>query len=135
MGQTKNKICLIFFRSCLSRKQQAIDFLLPFLVFSRVLHTSGHTPVAPVAFYFAAAELNKTATKTRVAILLHCAGAEAQDIYSNFVFANNDHDRDTNWEYVLKKFRDYCDPRKKKYLKDINSGNVINARGRLLISG
>ena len=27
-------------------------------------------------------------------------------------FANNDDDRDTNWERILKKFRDYCEPRK-----------------------
>ena len=87
------------------------------------------------AFYFAAAELNKKATKTQVAILLHGAGPEPQDIYSNFVFANNDDDRDTNWEHVLKKFRDYCEPRKTKYSKDTNSGNVTNARERLLISG
>ena len=66
------------------------------------------------AFYFAAAELNKKATQTQVAILLHCAGPEAQDIYPNFVFANNDDDRDTNWGHVLKKFQDYCEPRKKR---------------------
>ena len=64
------------------------------------------------AFYFAAAELSKKPQKTQVAILLHCAGPEAQDIYSNFVFANNDDDRDTNWEHVLTKFRDNCEPRK-----------------------
>ena len=65
------------------------------------------------AFYFAAAELSKKPKKTQVAILLHCAGPEAQDIYSNFVFANNDDDSlDTNWEHVLTKFRDYCEPRK-----------------------
>ena len=52
------------------------------------------------------------AKKNQVAILLHCAGPEAQDIYSNFVFANNDDDRDTNWEHVLTKFCDYCEPRK-----------------------
>ena len=56
------------------------------------------------AFYFAAAEVNKIATKTQVAILLHCSGPEAHDIYSNFVFANNDGDRDKKLEHVLKKF-------------------------------
>ena len=45
------------------------------------------------AFYFAAAELNKKAAKTQVSISLYCAGPEAQDIYSNFVFANDDDDR------------------------------------------
>ena len=62
-------------------------------------------------FYFAAAELSKNTAKTQVAILLHCAGPEAQDIYTNFVFANTDDDKDPNWEHVLKKFRDYCEPR------------------------
>ena len=38
---------------------------------------------------------------------------------------------DTNWEHVLKKFRDNCEPRKNEVglFKDINSGNVTNARG------
>ena len=81
------------------------------------------------AFYFAAAELNKKPQKTQVAILHNCAGPEAQDIYSNFVFANNDDDRDTNWEHVLKKFRDYCEPRKTKFLKGTQFGNAVNTRG------
>ena len=34
-------------------------------------------------FYFAEAELSKKTAKTQVAILLHCAGPEAQDIYTN----------------------------------------------------
>ena len=34
-------------------------------------------------FYFAAAELSKKTAKTQVAILLHCAGPEAQDIIKN----------------------------------------------------
>ena len=37
--------------------------------------------------YNAAAELVKKEAKTRVAILLHCAGPEAQDIHNNFVFS------------------------------------------------
>ena len=64
-------------------------------------------------FYFAAAELSKKTAKTQVAILLHCAGPEAHDIYTKFVFANTDDDKDSNWERVLNKFRDYCEPRKK----------------------
>ena len=60
--------------------------------------------------YFEAAELATKPPKTQVAILLHCAGTEAQDIFTNFVFANTVDDKD--WEYVLKKFKTYCEPRK-----------------------
>ena len=38
--------------------------------------------------YVEAAELATKPPKTQVAILLHCAGPEAQDIFTNFVFAN-----------------------------------------------
>ena len=70
------------------------------------------------------------ASKTQVAILLHCAGPEVHDIYSNVVFANNDDDRDTHWEHVLT----IVNQEKKKCLKGTDSTNVINARGRLLTS-
>ena len=86
-------------------------------------------------FYFAAAELSKKTAKTQsqVAVLLHCAGPEAQDIYTNFVFANTDDDKDSNWEHVLKKFRDYCEPRKnevferyKFWQRDQREGKTID---------
>ena len=60
--------------------------------------------------YFEAAELVTNPPKTQVAILLHCAGPEAQDIFTNFVFANTVNDKDANWEHVLKKFKTYCEP-------------------------
>ena len=83
------------------------------------------------AFYIAAAELTKKATNTQVAIVLHCAGPEAQDTYSNFVYVNNDDDRDTTREHVLAKFWGYCEPRKNEvHLKDINSGSIMTYRGR-----
>ena len=75
-------------------------------------------------FYFAPAELNKKAAKMQVFTLLHSADPEAQDISSNFVFANNDDYRVTNWGNVLKKFGDYCEPRKNEVFG--NSGNVTN---------
>ena len=62
--------------------------------------------------YFEAAELATKPPKTQVAILLHCAGPEAQDIFTNFAFANTVTDKDANWEHVLKKFETYCEPRK-----------------------
>ena len=40
--------------------------------------------------YYTATELVKKEARTRVAILLHCAGPEAQDIHSNFVFSEAD---------------------------------------------
>ncbi len=59
--------------------------------------------------YFAAAEVNKKSEKTQMAILLHSAGPDAQDIHKNFVFANAGTDRADNWENILKKFREYCE--------------------------
>ena len=38
--------------------------------------------------YYTPAEIVKKEAKSRVAILLHCAGSEAQDIHSNFVFSD-----------------------------------------------
>ena len=61
---------------------------------------------------YTAAELVKKEAKTRVAILLHCAGPEAQDIHSNFVFSDTDGDRASDYNSVLKKFKEYCEPRK-----------------------
>jgi hypothetical protein len=60
--------------------------------------------------YALATEIAKKAKTTQVAILLHCAGPEAQEIHSTFTFANEDDVKDT--EAVLKKFTDYCEPRK-----------------------
>ena len=54
--------------------------------------------------YLEAAELATKPPKTQVAVLLHCAGLEAQDVFTNVVFANIVDDEDANWEHVLKKF-------------------------------
>ena len=79
------------------------------------------------AFYFAAAEVNKIATKTQVAILLPCAGPVAHDIYSNFFFfANNDDDREKHLEHALKKsYEIIVNGEKTRHLKERNSGNMI----------
>ena len=60
--------------------------------------------------YHTASELSEKEGKTQVAILLHCAGMEAQEIFSNFVFEAAE-DKN-NVEDVLKKFREYCEPKK-----------------------
>ena len=69
---------------------------------------------------FTAAELVKKEAKTRVAILLHCTGPEAQDIHSNFVFSDTEGDRANDYNSVLKKFKEYCDPRKNEVFERYN---------------
>ena len=60
--------------------------------------------------YYAACELQLKARATQVGILLHTAGAEAQDVHETFDYAV-DEDGD-DFELVLTKFRTYCEPRK-----------------------
>ena len=83
--------------------------------------------------YYTAAELVKKEAKTRVAILLHCAGPDAQDIHSNFVFSETDGDRASDYNSVLKKFKEYCEPRKnevferyKFWQRDQHEGETID---------
>ena len=60
--------------------------------------------------YFAACELEKKPKETQVAILLHTAGAEAQEIHEQFTFQTDDEKKD--YKVILKKFKEYCHPRK-----------------------
>ena len=84
--------------------------------------------------YYTAAELVKKEAKTRVAILLNCAGPEAQDIHSNFVFSDTEGDRANDYMYsVLKKFKEFCEPRKnevferyKFWQRDQHKGETID---------
>ena len=62
--------------------------------------------------YFTAFEVSKKPKKVQVAMLLHCAGAEAQEIHEQFEFAEDE--SDDNYKTVLQKFREYCHPRKNK---------------------
>ena len=74
--------------------------------------------------YYAAAELVKKEAKTRVAILLHCAGREAQDIHNNFVFNDTDGDRASDYNNVLKKFKECCEPRKNEVFEQYKFGQL-----------
>ena len=83
--------------------------------------------------YYTAAELVKKGAKTRVAILLHCAGPEAQDIHSNFVFSDAEGDKEDDYNSVLKKFKEYCEARKnevferyKFWQRDQHEGETID---------
>ena len=58
--------------------------------------------------YFEAAELSNKSKKTQTAILLHAAGPDAQEVFETFVWAE-DEDK-TDYEQVLNKFGDYCEP-------------------------
>ena len=64
--------------------------------------------------YYAAAELDKKAPKTQVAILLNVAGPETFDVYNTFVFdiPEDREPREPSVEEVLMAFRAYCQPRK-----------------------
>ena len=59
--------------------------------------------------YFTAAELSSKPAKVQIAILLHAAGEEAQEIHSQFTFADTENAEDT--KTVLDKFHSYCNPR------------------------
>jgi len=61
--------------------------------------------------YYTAAELSKKTKPTQVAILLHCAGPEAQDIHKTFVF-DGENSKADEYEHVLAKFKAYCNPKK-----------------------
>ena len=60
--------------------------------------------------YYAACELQLKPKATQVGILLHTAGAEAQDVHETIEYALDDDKAD--YELVLTKFRTYCEPRK-----------------------
>ena len=60
--------------------------------------------------YFIAAELSAKGKEVQVARLLNAAGAEAQEIHEQFTFATDDEKKE--YKVVLKKFSDYCRPRK-----------------------
>ena len=56
--------------------------------------------------------MSKKEETTQIAILLHSAGIEAQEIFSNFVF-NAEESKD-KVDDVLAKFKSYCEPKKNK---------------------
>ena len=81
--------------------------------------------------YFLASESGKKAKKVQVAILLHCAGPDAQEIHEQFVFTAEESADD--YEIVLGKFKDYCHPRKntvyeryRLWTRDQNQGESVD---------
>ncbi|CAN7939958.1 unnamed protein product [Ixodes hexagonus] len=62
-----------------------------------------------VELYLRGAETTKRTDEQRAAILLHVAGPDAIGVYNTFTFAP---DIKQDYQTVLKKFEDYCMPRK-----------------------
>ena len=62
--------------------------------------------------YYEACELEKKPGKVQVAILLHAAGPEAQEIHSQFRYDATVGESKEDYEQVLRKFRNYCAPKK-----------------------
>ena len=60
--------------------------------------------------YFTAAELGEKSKEVQVARLLNAAGAEAQEVHELFVYGNEEEKKE--YTVVLKKFEDYCRPKK-----------------------
>ena len=60
--------------------------------------------------FFIASEYKKKPKDIQVAILLNCAGTEAQEIHETFQF--DDEEDKKNIDKVLEKFEEYCNPRK-----------------------
>ena len=60
--------------------------------------------------YFTACELGKKSKEVQVAILLHSAGPEAQEIHEQFQFTEDGDKKE--YLKILEKFGDYCKPRK-----------------------
>ena len=60
--------------------------------------------------YFDACELGEISKPTQVAILLHAAGPEAQEIHRAFAWGDGEDKK--NLKHVVKKFTDHCEPRK-----------------------
>ena len=60
--------------------------------------------------YMRAAEVSQKPPATQVAIILHCAGPEALEVYNTFPF-DGEEDRNSV-DAVLGKYKSYCQPRK-----------------------
>ena len=60
--------------------------------------------------YYVAAELSAKTAEVQVARLLNAAGPEAQEVHKFFTYENDEDKKD--YKKILKKFGDYCRPKK-----------------------
>ncbi|KAK4886738.1 hypothetical protein RN001_003009 [Aquatica leii] len=68
--------------------------------------------------YLEASEKNAKPDKLKVALLLNLMGDESIDIFNTFQYAENE--TKDNFEVVLKKFDEYCKPRKNVVFESFN---------------
>ena len=83
--------------------------------------------------YYKACELKKRDKAVQVAILLHAAGPEAQEIHETFVYEGEDDVLD--YKKVLSQFRLYCNPRKISFMSGICFGTEVSVMVKQLIIG
>ena len=83
--------------------------------------------------YYAACELSKKGKDTQVAILLHTAGVEAQEVHEQFNFEEADDKKD--YKKILQKFDDYCHPRKNTVYERYCFGAETRLKMSLLTNG
>ena len=84
--------------------------------------------------YIDADELEKESSQDAGSNSLHAAGPQALKEYNTFDFAIlPDHDPPTaTLQEVLKKFREYCQPRKTRFMRDTASGQETNRREKII---
>jgi hypothetical protein len=58
--------------------------------------------------YLLASGVKEKEGKTQVAVLLHCAGVQAQEVFDNFTFGQRE--SKNNPDHVFQKFEEYCKP-------------------------
>ena len=68
-----------------------------------------------VDFYSKASGAEEKEKATQTAIILHCAGAQVQEVYEHFVF-DADADKDDPVK-VLDKLAEYCSPRSNEVME------------------
>ena len=83
--------------------------------------------------FFVASEYKKKPKNIQVAILLNCAGLEAQEVHEQFEFEEEAEADDV--DKVLEKLEEYCNPRKSEVYERTDLGVEINKVRNLLTSG
>ena len=78
------------------------------MVFGENLKDSWQRFITAYEFYHDASGMGAVAQKRQCAILLHCIGSEAQEIYRTFTFAEDEKDK---YVSLKKKFEEYFIPR------------------------
>ena len=82
-----------------------------------------HSRQRQVDFYLKASGASEKPEATQMAIILHCAGVQVQEVYEHFVFPY-DADKDDP-QKVLEKLAEYCSPRSNKVIETHRFWNMM----------